>query len=172
MGCYATFLDVTERRCLVVGGGQAAAAKAQGLLDAGASVTVVWDHIDPSLRQLDVSIIERRFQGDLEGCFLAIDASGDEATGLRVSRAARARGVLVNVLDRPPLCTLSHQRVPERSGRGHQEGLFRVVGRGCNVPHGTEGSLCRDPRLHPRSGRTPDRGRPNDRSLTLVADRD
>lgn len=106
MGYYALFLDVTDRRCLVVGGGQPALAKVRGLLESGADVTVVWDRIVPTLRQLDVRLVERRFQDDdVEGCFLVIDASGDEETGISVSRAARARGVLVNVLDRPALCT-------------------------------------------------------------------
>jgi uroporphyrin-III C-methyltransferase/precorrin-2 dehydrogenase/sirohydrochlorin ferrochelatase len=106
MGYYAAYLDVTERRCLVVGGGEPALAKARGLLESGAEVTVVWDALVPAFRQLDVAVIERRFlDGDVEGCAVVIDASGDEATGVRVSRAAQACGIPVNVLDRPALCT-------------------------------------------------------------------
>jgi len=106
IGYYGAFLDVTGQRCLVVGGGMPAHAKARGLLDAGAQVTAVWDQFVPALRQLGVPLVERRFQeADVEGCFLVIDASGDQETGFQVSRAARARGVLVNVLDRPALCT-------------------------------------------------------------------
>ncbi len=106
MGYYAAFLDVTGRRCLVVGGGDPALAKVRGLLDAGAQVTVVWDRVVPALRDLDVTVQERRFQdSDVDGCFIAIDASCDEDTGVRVSRAAQTRGVPVNVLDRPALCT-------------------------------------------------------------------
>jgi uroporphyrin-III C-methyltransferase/precorrin-2 dehydrogenase/sirohydrochlorin ferrochelatase len=106
MGYYAAFIDVTGRRCLVVGGGQPALAKARGLLESAARVTVVWDRLTPAFRQLEVSVVERRFQDeDVEGCVIVIDASGDEATGVSVSRAAQARGIPVNVLDRPALCT-------------------------------------------------------------------
>jgi uroporphyrin-III C-methyltransferase/precorrin-2 dehydrogenase/sirohydrochlorin ferrochelatase len=106
MGYYAAFLDLTGRRCLVVGGGEPALAKVRGLLDAGARVTVVWDHVIPALRALGVSLLERRFEeSDADGCAVVIDASCDEGTGTRVSQAARARGILVNVLDRPARCT-------------------------------------------------------------------
>ena len=106
MGYYAAFLDVTGRRCLVVGGGQLALAKARGLLESGADVTVVWDRLVPAFGQLEVCVVERRFvDDDVEGCAVVIDASGDEATGVSVSRAAQARGIPVNVLDRPALCT-------------------------------------------------------------------
>jgi uroporphyrin-III C-methyltransferase/precorrin-2 dehydrogenase/sirohydrochlorin ferrochelatase len=106
MGYYAAYLDVTGRRCLVVGGGQPALAKARGLLESGAEVTVVWDRLVAGFHQLDVSVVERRFlDEDVEGCAVVIDASGDEATGVRVSHAAQARGTPVNVLDRPTLCT-------------------------------------------------------------------
>ncbi len=106
MGYYAAFLDLTDRRCLVVGGGEPALAKAQALLHAGAHVTVVWDRVIPALRALEVSLLERRFEeADVDGCAVVIEASGDEGTGARVSRAACARGILVNVLDRPALCT-------------------------------------------------------------------
>ncbi len=76
------------------------------MLDAGAQVTVVWDRVVPALREFDVTLQEGPFQdSDVDGCFIVIDASCDEETGERVSRAAQARGVPVNVLDRPALCT-------------------------------------------------------------------
>ncbi|MBV9119577.1 MAG: NAD(P)-dependent oxidoreductase, partial [Chloroflexi bacterium] len=41
MSYYAAFLDLTDRPCLVVGGDSIAADKAEGLLQAGAQVTVL-----------------------------------------------------------------------------------------------------------------------------------
>ena len=90
MGYYAAFLDITGKRCLVVGTGPAAEDKARGLREAGAEVLTVTD--------------EEFVEADLNGCTLVIDASTDEASGVRVAYAARRRGVLVNVLDRPALC--------------------------------------------------------------------
>lgn len=88
MGYYAAYLDVTGKKCLLIGDGAAAQEKMEGLIESGASV----------VRKQDFDA------DDLDGCFLVIDASQDEPTGERVAAAARARGVLVNVLDRPALC--------------------------------------------------------------------
>ena len=109
MGYYAAFLDVTDKRCLVVGGGPAAADKARGLLASGARVEMVWPVFEQAARELAESshlvLLEMRFEESLvEGCTLVIDASGDDPVGVEVARAARAGGVLVNVLDRVPLC--------------------------------------------------------------------
>lgn len=109
MGYYAAFLDLGGRPCLLVGGGRPAEEKARGLLEAGARLTVVWDNATAGLKELAatdrLALLRRRFQpADLDGCFLAVDASEDRPTGDAVAAAARERGVLLNVLDRPELC--------------------------------------------------------------------
>jgi precorrin-2 dehydrogenase/sirohydrochlorin ferrochelatase len=109
MGYYAAYLDVTDRTCLVVGGGAAAEDKVRGLLESGARVVVSADPVGDGIRKLEaegrVEVRQRAFDSpDLDGCLLVIDASGDDASGARVAAAARAVGVLVNVLDRPALC--------------------------------------------------------------------
>ncbi|MGB2940154.1 MAG: bifunctional precorrin-2 dehydrogenase/sirohydrochlorin ferrochelatase [Candidatus Dormiibacterota bacterium] len=109
MGYYAAYLDVSGKRCLVVGGGDEAAAKVQGLLTDGAAVTVIAGTLNTALEELvaegGLEVERRGFEeGDLNQAFLVIDASGDDASGERVAAAARARHVLVNVLDRPRLC--------------------------------------------------------------------
>jgi precorrin-2 dehydrogenase/sirohydrochlorin ferrochelatase len=110
MGYYATYLDVTDRTCLVVGGGGPAEDKVRGLLASGARVLVVSaDGVSDGIRALEtegrLEVRPRQFDAsDLDGCLLVIDASGDDPLGVAVAEAARARGVLVNVLDRPALC--------------------------------------------------------------------
>jgi precorrin-2 dehydrogenase/sirohydrochlorin ferrochelatase len=109
VGYYAAFLDVSARRCLVVGGSHEATGKVLGLLAAGAEVVVAWDEVDDELTAMaaagEVELRRHRFSADdLDGCFLVVDASLDEATGIEVFSAARARSVLCNVLDRPARC--------------------------------------------------------------------
>ena len=109
MGYYAAYLDVTDRTCLVVGGGGAAEDKVRGLLESGARGGVCAESVSDGIQGLEtdgrVELRQRGFEAsDLEGCLLVIDASGDDASGAEVAAAARARGVLVNVLDRPALC--------------------------------------------------------------------
>lgn len=108
-GYYAVYLDLAARSCLVLGGGAAAAEKARGLAAAGADVTVVSPAFEDELVQMGgrhyVRLLARAFvEGDLDGVELVIDASGDDPQGVRVAEAARRRRVLVNVLDRTPLC--------------------------------------------------------------------
>ena len=108
-GYYAVYLDLAGKCCLVLGGGAPAADKARGLLAAGADVTVVAPTFEDELVQMggrrEVRLLAHRFEEqDLEGMELVIDASSDDPQGVRVAQAARRRRILVNVLDRPPLC--------------------------------------------------------------------
>ncbi len=109
MAYYPLFLDMKGRRCLVVGGGQVAARKVEGLLAAGASVAVVSVSLDPEIDRLKaerrIQHVARQYQsGDLKGYTVVIAATDDEATNERVAMDARRSDVLVNVVDQPALC--------------------------------------------------------------------
>jgi len=92
-------LDLTSKRCLVVGTGPEAARKAAALRRAGAQV-----------------VATPRFAAtDLDGCVLAFAADVPRAVGEAVSRAAGTRGILVNVADRPELCSFIMPAVIERA---------------------------------------------------------
>jgi len=101
MSYYAAFLDLTDRPCLVVGGDSIAADKAEGLLQAGAQVTVLAAAPCAELRRLPVQLLRRGYRpGDLRGFWLAIDC---EATRGLAEEAARER-VLLNTVDQPAAC--------------------------------------------------------------------
>jgi siroheme synthase-like protein len=105
MRYYMACLDLRGRRCVVVGGGAVALEKARGLLDCEAQVVVVAPDISPELRAEPVSIRQRRYRArDLEGAFLVVAATADEAVNRRVHVDAEARGMLCNVADVPDLC--------------------------------------------------------------------
>lgn len=110
MRYYPIFLDLLARPCLVVGGGEVAERKVHSLLQAGGQVTV----ISPTLTaQLQAWETERRIAvhlrpyetEDLKGFALVFAATDDEQLQCRVAAEARAAGVLVNVVDRPELCS-------------------------------------------------------------------
>jgi len=109
MGYYPLFLEMKGRPCLVVGGGQVAQRKVEGLLAADASVTVV----SPDLTaELDVLKSKRRIEhrqrdyqsNDLKGFDIVVAATDDKATNARVDTDARANRVLVNAVDDPDSC--------------------------------------------------------------------
>jgi precorrin-2 dehydrogenase/sirohydrochlorin ferrochelatase len=117
---YLVNLALEGRAAVVVGGGEVAARKVQDLLAAKANVTV----IAPQLCDGIVALAdEKRIvahgspyrTGDLAGAFVAIAATDDEGLNARVAADAAAVNVLVNVVDRPALCTFT---VPATVRRG------------------------------------------------------
>ncbi len=98
------FVDVRERLVVVVGGGIVAYRKIEHLLKAHARVRVVSPELCADLDAYrTLGRIEHRpvlFSApQLEGALLVIAATDDEAVNDAVARAARERGVLVNVVD-------------------------------------------------------------------------
>lgn len=109
MGYYPIFLDLTDRPCVVIGGGEVGRRKVEGLLAAGARVTVISPALDPALRRLQnrgtIRHIPREYQdGDLEGFDLCMVATDDGAVNAAVAREGRARRVWVNASDDPANC--------------------------------------------------------------------
>ncbi|MEW6219946.1 MAG: bifunctional precorrin-2 dehydrogenase/sirohydrochlorin ferrochelatase [Thermodesulfobacteriota bacterium] len=109
---YPVCLDVDGRTCLVVGGGSVACRKVRGLLACGARVRVISPALCPELGCLAaegrLDWQARPYQeGDLEGAFLVLAATGEPEVQEAVFREAQARGVLVNVADVPSRCTFT-----------------------------------------------------------------
>jgi siroheme synthase-like protein len=89
-----------------VGGGSVALEKVQGLLAAGAAVTVVAPQVTQELAELDVTLIRRGYRAeDLVGAFLVVAATSTTSVNRRVFRDAEARTLFCNVVDVPELCS-------------------------------------------------------------------
>ncbi|MDI6524036.1 siroheme synthase CysG [Pseudomonas otitidis] len=114
------FHNLQGRHVLVVGGGEIALRKARLLTDAGACLRVVAPEIDSQLVALveqSQGLVHRRgyASGDLEGAVLVIAATDDEPLNAQISRDAQARGVPVNVVDAPALCSVIFPAIVDRS---------------------------------------------------------
>lgn len=113
---YPVFLDVRGKPVVVVGAGKVALRKTRGLLEAGARVTVVAPRCEPEFERLPVTLLRRAFKPtDLDGAFLAFTATDDREVNRAAARAARARGIPVNVADAREECDFL---VPSRLRRG------------------------------------------------------
>jgi len=107
---YPVFLNVANKRALVVGGGPVAQRKVETLLDYGISVSLVSRDLTSRLKKLvdeqTVHFAGTQFnERHLEGMFLVIAATDDAGLNRRVSVSAQARGLLVNAVDQPEDCT-------------------------------------------------------------------
>ncbi len=119
MDYYPIFLDLRGRACLVVGGGEIATRKVEGLLRVGANVTVISPQASEMIRRHAQSnrlrYVQRFYQdGDLKGYFLAYAASGIAEIDVRMAWEAYTHGVLLNVVDRPVLCDFITPAVVQR----------------------------------------------------------
>lgn len=115
---YPVFLELSGRLAVVVGSDAVRAGRVEALLDAGARVTVVaegpasrLDHLE----RLGAAVQRRSFlPGDLAGAFLCVAASDDPSVRSSIASEARARGVLVNVMDDVPHCDFAAPAVVRR----------------------------------------------------------
>jgi precorrin-2 dehydrogenase/sirohydrochlorin ferrochelatase len=109
MRYYPAFLDIKNRRCLVVGGGGVATRKVVTLLACGAEVIVVSPRISDGLKEMiaesQIAYLQRTYDDeDLRDVFLVIGATDDEEENRRIHHDAEQRGCLCNIADQPHLC--------------------------------------------------------------------
>lgn len=106
MGYYPILLDLTDKKCLIVGGGDVALRKVGSLIEAGARVTVISPEFAPGIQQMpQVERLHRGFEeGDTSGYAVVFAATDDRDLNRQVSDEAKAAGIPVNVVDDPELC--------------------------------------------------------------------
>jgi siroheme synthase-like protein len=113
---YPAFLRLEGRRVVLVGGGRVAAGKLDGLIAAGARVTVVAPDIRPELDRPGVVLERRPFEPhDLDDAWWVIAAAPGEVNR-QVVAAAEALRVFVNAVDDPPNATAYAGGVVRRNG--------------------------------------------------------
>ena len=116
MAYFPMFVDMTERECLIVGGGNVAYRKVMVMLDFGAKVTVVAEDICDELRKLTIddtankenriTFIKRRFeQKDCDGMEMVIAATDDNALNHEIAEYCKAKGIMVNAVDQKADCS-------------------------------------------------------------------
>ena len=120
MQALPIFINITHRRCVVIGGGDVAARKVTMLLKANAAVVLYSPELCHELSDLvsaeKITYINENFEpSQLEGACLVIAATDDEAVNTAVSVAAKALNIPVNVVDSPALCTFTMASIVERS---------------------------------------------------------
>lgn len=126
MAYFPMFVDMTERECLIVGGGNVAYRKVIVMLDFGAKVTVVAENICDELRKLTIddiasedntgsytankenriTFIKRRFERkDCDGMEMVIAATDDNALNHEIAEYCKAKAIMVNAVDQKADCS-------------------------------------------------------------------
>ncbi len=109
MAYYPIFVELQDKPCVVIGGGREAQRKAEGLLGAGAKVTVVSPKLTRPLQKMladgEIDCIQREYQeGDIDPFHIVMVATDDGAVNNEVSAEGRRKRIWVNAADDIPNC--------------------------------------------------------------------
>lgn len=155
MKYYPVNLDIRNRICLVVGGGEVAARKAGMLLRCGGIVKVVSPVISDAMRQLektgDIRIAERKYrkQDSDASVFLIFACTDNAETNRRVLEDAAAHNILCNIADNPaaghftlPAVICQGDLVLSISTSGKSPALSRKIRKELEADFGPEYGEC------------------------------
>lgn len=103
---YPVSLNIYQKKCLVIGGGNVALRKVNSLLEAGGDIFVISREILPPLQKLvdekKIKWISKEINYDfLNDSFLVIAATNCRATNRQISEFCHKKSILVNVVDSP-----------------------------------------------------------------------
>ncbi len=109
MRYYPVFLELRGKKVVVIGGGQVAFRKVETLLMCGANVHLVAKRLDQRLKQY-IEGGRVKYEGSqfnpeiLNGSSLVIAATDDTELNKKISKEAKKRNILINVVDNPEEC--------------------------------------------------------------------
>ena len=132
MKLYPINLDIENKFCVVVGGGEVALRKIRGLLAAGAKVKVIAPEICAGVEELfhsgKISLIREKFSAELLGDeIILIAATDNPAINQLAARAAQEKKILVNKVEGAD----GNFNVPSKIMRGE---LLLTISTGANSP--------------------------------------
>jgi uroporphyrin-III C-methyltransferase/precorrin-2 dehydrogenase/sirohydrochlorin ferrochelatase len=117
---FPAFLDIRDRPCLIVGGGDIALRKARLLSKAGAALTIVAPDISEPLSDLAGEkghrLVNRKFRSsDVLGNWLVVSATGNAAVEASVFKNASSAGIFCNGVDSVANCSYITPAIVDRS---------------------------------------------------------
>lgn len=107
MSYFPFFMDIGQKRCLVVGGGTVAFRKIEKLLPFGVEITVVSPSFCAEIEQTEgIRRIRRAFQAeDVAGMCFVIGATDCEAVNAEIAAVCKAENIPVNIVDDAEKCS-------------------------------------------------------------------
>ena len=120
MRWFPLFLDLRDRKVLVIGGGTIAERKIDLFQSAGPRISIVSPTLTASLRDRvadgQFAWAEREFQdSDIDGAAVVVAATDNDLANRRVAQLATALGIPVNVVDNLELSTGILPAIVDRS---------------------------------------------------------
>lgn len=116
---FPLYVELKEKKCVVIGGGNIAFRKIEILLQFEAAPVVIapetGNRVEELERQGKISILKKEYcREDIDGAFLVIAATSDSEVNRKVSEDARKCNIPVNVVDDPDKCTFIFPSIVKR----------------------------------------------------------
>ncbi|MGH4122020.1 MAG: precorrin-2 dehydrogenase/sirohydrochlorin ferrochelatase family protein [Clostridium sp.] len=101
---YPMMIDIKNKKCLVVGGGNVAYRKVNELIEYGAKVTLVSMGINENINSLvdnkSIIYIEDSYKSEyIKEVFIVIAATNDRGINSKIAKDCEKKDILVNVVD-------------------------------------------------------------------------
>lgn len=112
MAYFPFMIEIKDKKCLVVGGGNIAFHKVKILIEFGVHIRVVAPGISALLQELaeknarSIELLERQFQeSDIEGMDFVVAATADEQLNYHISDLCKQKNILINAVDMKEACS-------------------------------------------------------------------
>ena len=150
MTLYPVFLKLEHQKVLIVGGGEIAEQKLEGVLRSASDVTVIApkvnDRITSWVNEGRIRHIQQEYEsGMAQGYFLVIAATDSAEVNHQVYEEGKCAGALCNAVDDPPYCDFYASALVSRgdfqiaiSTAGHSPALAQRVRKKLEVEYGPE----------------------------------
>lgn len=128
MAYFPLYIDIEEKKCVVVGGGRIATGKIRQLLEFKAQVTVIAPEVTEEIKALaetgKVVLEQRAFfsekepdafvRAQIKESVLVVAATDQTSVNVKISKLCKANRIPVNVVDVKELCTFFFPAIVKR----------------------------------------------------------
>lgn len=105
MGYFPFYIDIENKKCIIVGGGKIAIQKLRKIILFNPDITVIAPNICDEIKKIGVKTECRKFiDKDIKNAFMVISATDDEKLNAHIFELCRAENILVNTVDDKEKC--------------------------------------------------------------------
>jgi precorrin-2 dehydrogenase/sirohydrochlorin ferrochelatase len=113
------FIELKGKKCIIIGGGEVAARKAETLIRFEPDITVVSPLVVSKIKELfaegKLKIVEREFvNSDIDGAFMVIAATSDKNVNNIIYEQASKKAILADIADSPEKCSFVFPSIVKR----------------------------------------------------------
>jgi len=150
MTLYPVFLKLEHRKVLIVGGGEIAEQKLEGVLRSATDVTVIAPYLNHRIARWATEgrlhhVAQEYQAGMAQGYFLVIAATDSPEVNHQVFEEGKQAGALCNAVDDPPYCDFYASALVSRgdfqiaiSTAGHSPALAQRIRKKLELEYGPE----------------------------------